>query len=235
MNENIEVMKDPSLLAVETSTEACSAALLIGGEIAERYEIAPRAHARLILGMVDELLAVAELKPQQLDAIAFGCGPGAFTGVRIAAGVVQGIAFGADLPVIPVSSLAALAQDAIDCTNQTRILAAIDARMGELYWGIYRRGDQGYAVAVGDEQVTDAARVVIPDSDMWFGAGSGWHAYGELLRGRLEQRLAGVAAETFPRARSVARLAVREWTAGNTVAADQALPVYLRNRVVQAP
>lgn len=220
------------LLALDTSTEACSAALLVDGEISERYELAPRAHAKLILGMVDELLREAALKPRQLDAIAFGRGPGAFTGVRIATGVAQGIAFGADLPVIPVSSLAALAQEAMDYHDQVQVLAGIDARMGELYWGAYQRNDQGYALPIGDEQVADAASVVVPDSGSWFGVGSGWDAYGELLRIRLEQRFAGTATKRFPRARAIARLAIWEWSEGNARAADQALPVYLRNRVV---
>jgi len=99
------------LLAVETSTEACSAALYIDGIVNERFELTPKEHTRLILPMIDSLMSDAGLKPQQLDALAFGCGPGSFTGVRIATGVIQGIAFGADLPVVPVSTLAAIAQD----------------------------------------------------------------------------------------------------------------------------
>ena len=113
------------LLALETATEACSAALAIDGDICERFEVAPRGHSQLILPMVDELMAEADIAIEQVDAIAFGRGPGAFTGLRIAVGVTQGIAFGADLPVVPVSSLAGLAQG---CVSDS-VLAAIDARM----------------------------------------------------------------------------------------------------------
>ena len=114
------------ILALETATEACSAALLIDGEVRERYEVAPRAHARLLLPMLEGLLAEAELKPMQLDAIAFGRGPGSFTGVRIAASVAQGIAFAADLPVLPVSTLAALAWPVLRVEPDSQVFAAID-------------------------------------------------------------------------------------------------------------
>src|SRR3569623_782227 len=123
-----------NLLAIDTATEACSAALYLDGAIAARYALAPREHARLILPMVDELLREADIKPTQLDAVSFGRGPGALTGLRIAAGVVQGIAYGADLPVVPVSSLAALAQGCYRERGVTRILATIDAGIG---WAAY--------------------------------------------------------------------------------------------------
>lgn len=225
---------NPTLLALDTSTEACSAALLLDGEIRERYELAPRAHARLILGMVEALLAEAGLKPRQLDAIAFGRGPGAFTGVRIATGVVQGIAFAAELPVIPVSSLAALAQDAMEQEDQARVLAAIDARMGELYWGVYRRDASGHAQRVGEEQVAQAAEVLVPAADTWLGVGSGWGAHADALRARLGERLIRTRPEVFPRARAIARLGIQAWREHKTVAPEQAVPVYLRNRVVHS-
>ena len=120
------------ILAVDTATEACSAALYINGDIQERFEIAPREHTRLLLPMVDSLMAEAGIRPQQLDAIAFGCGPGSFTGVRIAAGVMQGIAYGADLPVVPVSTLAAISQSCLQKTAHDTIFTAVDARMNEI-------------------------------------------------------------------------------------------------------
>jgi tRNA threonylcarbamoyladenosine biosynthesis protein TsaB len=129
------------LLALDTATEACSAAVWVDGTVLERYELAPRRHAALILPMIEAVLAEANLSPLQLDAIAFGRGPGAFTGVRIAVGIAQGIAFAADLPVIPISTLAALALGAAQETGYSRIAAALDARMGEVYWGVYAVAD----------------------------------------------------------------------------------------------
>lgn len=117
------------LLALDTSTEACSAALFIDGEIRQRFEITPKAHTKLLLPMIESLLAEAELKLSQLDALAFGCGPGSFTGLRIATGVVQGLAFGADLPIVPVSTLAALAQNRLP----ELAFVATDARIGEIF------------------------------------------------------------------------------------------------------
>ena len=123
------------LLALDTATEACSVALNIDGELTEHYELLPRRHSRELLPMVEKIIAAAGLSLTQLDAVAFGCGPGAFTGLRVATAMAQGLAFGADLPVIPVSTLAALAQQAHRCYQSTHVLAAIDARMDEVYWG----------------------------------------------------------------------------------------------------
>ena len=142
------------ILALDTATEACSAALLIDGEIRERFEIAPRAHARLLLPMLEDLLAEAGLKPAQLDAIAFGRGPGSFTGLRIAASVAQGIAFAADLPVLPVSTLAALAWPALRAARADQVFAAIDARMGEIYCAGFGLAAQGELLMLSEEQVT---------------------------------------------------------------------------------
>ena len=140
------------ILALDTATEACSAALLSGdGSVYERHDIAPRRHAELILPMVDGILTEAGLGLNDLDAIAFGRGPGAFTGVRIAAGVTQGLALGAGLPVIPVSSLAALAQPALG--KAAIVLPAIDARMGEVYWAAYESDQDGLVTALAGEQV----------------------------------------------------------------------------------
>ncbi|GAB4359545.1 MAG: tRNA (adenosine(37)-N6)-threonylcarbamoyltransferase complex dimerization subunit type 1 TsaB [Gammaproteobacteria bacterium] len=223
------------ILALDTSTEACSAALLVGREVSERYQWAPREHASLILGMIDQLLAEAEIGLGQLDAVAFGRGPGAFTGVRIATGVVQGIAFGADLPVVPVSSLKALAEEMRALHGHQRVLAAIDARMGEVYWGVYRAGADDRWQAEGEEQVAPAESVNLPEEGDWCGVGSGWQAYGERLAVRLGPRLCARHPDHYPRARSVAALGAVDFRDGLAVSAEEALPVYLRNRVVQAP
>ena len=222
------------LLAIETATEACSAALWLDGALTDRYEVAPREHTRLILPMMDELLAEAGVRLADLDALAFGRGPGAFTGVRIAAAVIQGAAFGADLPVVPVSTLAALAQQGLD-RSHTRVLAALDARMGEVYWGVFEADAEGLAVPVGHEQVIAPEAVPMPVGEGWYGIGTGWSAYGSALRARLDGHIGDVDSECFPSAKDVARLAVRDFAAGLAVSAEQALPVYLRDKVAEKP
>ena len=231
-NPDESVMK---LLALDTATEACSAALLIDGDVRERFEVAPRAHARLLLPMLEELLAEAGLKPTALDAVAFGRGPGSFTGVRIAASVAQGIAFAADLPVVPISTLAALAWPALCMTDSRRVFAAIDARMGEVYCAAYQGSVKEALVALTDEQVTPAATVCVPAGEAWYGVGSGWAVYAEVLRPHFGASLLSIDATALPRASTIAALAVHELARGHAVAADQALPVYLRNQVVQRP
>ncbi|HHZ88108.1 MAG TPA: tRNA (adenosine(37)-N6)-threonylcarbamoyltransferase complex dimerization subunit type 1 TsaB [Chromatiaceae bacterium] len=219
-----------NLLAIETATEACSAALWVDGKIIERYEIAPRQHARRILDMIDEVLAEAGVVKSQLDAIAFGRGPGAFTGLRIAAGVAQGIAFGLDLPVAPVSTLAALAQS-VDHGRYSQVLAVLDARMQQVYAGAYGVGDDGLVELQGTETVVDAEDMDLPEGDSWFGVGSGWKEYGLVIQERMNSRLAGFDADRFPRAESIARLGAKMLAAGQGVAPEQALPVYLRDQV----
>lgn len=219
------------LLAIDTSTDACSAAVLISGEVRERFELAPRAHSALVLPMVKSLLAEAGLAVAQLDAIAFGCGPGSFTGVRIAAGVTQGIAFGADLPVIPVSTLATLAQGACDDLGLTHVLATLDARMHEVYWGAYLRGDDGAVHLQGEEGVYAPDQVPVPEPAPWIGVGSGWLGYDAVLRAHLPGLIVATHAQRHPRARDVARLGAHGLQHGHTVSAEQALPVYLRNEV----
>ncbi|MCB1858660.1 MAG: tRNA (adenosine(37)-N6)-threonylcarbamoyltransferase complex dimerization subunit type 1 TsaB [Gammaproteobacteria bacterium] len=223
------------LLAIETAAEACSAALYLDGEIALRQVVEPRRHSALILEMMDALLAEAQLGLSQLDGLAFGCGPGSFTGVRIATGVIQGVAFAEDLPVVPVSTLAALAQRCFRERGERRLLPAFDARMGELYWGSYRIDDSGLAAPVERELVADPQRVFLPDGGEWFGVGSGWIAHGTVLRDRFAARLSGVDGATLCSAWDVALLGEAGFRAGKAVTAEQALPVYLRDRVAWKP
>jgi len=221
------------LLAIETATEACSAALLVDGEISQRYEIAPREHARRILVMVDELLADAQIKPAQLDGIAFGRGPGSFMGVRIAASVTQGIAYALDLPVVPVSTLAAIAQE----SGFTHTVAAIDARMDEIYFGVFERADSNQTVQpVGEERLLKPENVSLIDSEnqTWHGVGTGWQAYSEVMGSRLPQVIPS-EQYLYPTAKAVAQLAVDMLVAGNTVTAEHAVPVYLRDKVAEKP
>jgi len=221
------------LLAVETATEACSAALLIDDVITERWELAPRAHTRLILPMIEQLMAEAGLRPSQLDAVAFGCGPGSFTGVRIATGVVHGIAFGADLPVVPVSTLAALAQDFFSRDNESLVFTAMDARMDEVFWGVYQRDDQGFARLLGKEAVIGADQVEFP-AMRGVGLGSGWLAYRQALTGRLGGLVERVVAENvWPKAAAIARLGGYYYQLGLAVPVEQAQPVYLRDKVAK--
>lgn len=220
------------LLAVETATEACSAALLIDGEVAERFEVAPRQHTQLILPMVDQLLADAELKLTGLDGLAFSRGPGAFTGVRIATGVIQGLAFAADLPVAPISTLAAMAHGQYRSAGQQNILTAIDARMGEIYWAGYRFSASGEMAVSVPEQVISAALAPLPESGEWFGVGSGWQSDGEALAARLGERLIGTNASLLPHAGDIALLAAPIIERGDGVSAARALPIYLRDQVV---
>lgn len=218
------------LLALDTTTEACSAALHIDNAIIEVYELAPRRHAEIILGMIDGLLAEAGMTLNMLDALAFGRGPGAFTGLRISAGIVQGLAFGAELPVVPVSTLAALAQSA-DSDSQY-LVSAIDARMGEIYWCIYRRDSDGMVCAVTDEQVSLPGQLLLPNPPgSCFGIGSGWATYHDTLSAVTGKDLTGFNGDCFPRSRHILELAVPELRQGNTIAADRVAPVYLRNKV----
>ena len=222
------------LLAIETATETCSAALWSDGQVIEHYQFAPREHNRLILPMVEAVLAEAGLSAVQLDALAFGRGPGSFTGVRIAAGVAQGIALGADLPVVPVSTLAALAESALAETGLDCAYACIDARMGEVYWSVYQAG-QGGLELLGDEVVLPAEQVAFPEETSGVGIGSGWGTYGAVLAERLGGRAKLALPERFPRASSVARLGALAFRQGAALSPEQALPVYLRDNVAKKP
>lgn len=218
-----------NLLAIETATESCSAALNIGGRIIERSEIAPRRHAELILPMIESLLAEAGIARTQLDGIAVGRGPGAFTGVRLAIAVSQGLALALDIPVVPVSSLAALAQDAP--VSEASILAVIDARMGEVYAGAFRRGADGLAEAIGEESIGKADALSLPQSIQWSIVGTGWDAYRDALTSRMPAPPVFADGACYPQARAVAALAAPQFAAGRGVAPEQALPVYLRDKV----
>jgi tRNA threonylcarbamoyladenosine biosynthesis protein TsaB len=225
----------PRLLAIDTSTDACSVAYCDGVNTVENFVEAPREHMLRLLPMVDELLHSQGVALRDLDAIAFGRGPGSFTGLRICLGAVQGLAFGAELPVIAISTLAALAQTALTrvvMSPGSRILSAIDARMDEVYWGWFQLGDDGLVESLGAEQVSAPEAVaLLPESAaQCYGFGSGWN-----YRARLPQgAFAAIDSAVLPRAAAVARLALPQWRAGNVLTAEQALPVYLRDNVAWA-
>jgi len=252
------------ILALDTATENCSVALLIEGRVIAREQRLERGHAGRILPMVDEVLTEAGVTLEALSAIAFGRGPGAFTGVRLAASVTQGLAFAAALAVVPISDLRALAQRALEADpTLTGVLACIDARMREVYWGCYER-NAGLAAALGDERLSSAEGVRLPDA--WSrssargaavegtgsaragggapgaapaalrigGAGSGFRAHPGLPSG-LGRPLERLWPELLPRATEIVRLAAPEVAQGRVYPAEQALPVYLRDEVVPPP
>ena len=223
-----------NILAIETATEACSAAVYRDGEIFHRFELAPRKHTQLILPMMDEVLAEAGVTRNALDAIAFGRGPGAFTGLRIAVGVAQGLALALDKPLIGVSTLAAMAQQIADTQDvgELSLLAAIDARMNEAYWARYQNVN-GEVVLQGEEQVS-APEILIQSDDIDSAVfGSGWEAYHPSVFENPPSWVKKSVTDVFPSAYYIAKLAASAYQRGELLDAADAEPVYLRNNVAK--
>jgi tRNA threonylcarbamoyladenosine biosynthesis protein TsaB len=220
------------LLAIETSTEACSAALYLDDEIHESFEIAPREHTKRILPMIDKLMAQAQLKPQQLDGIAFSCGPGSFTGVRIATGITHGIALGADLPVVPVSTLAAIAQTFFNHNSENIAFTAMDARMSEIFWGVYEKNSAGYAQLINKEAVTPAIEIQFP-TQSGVGIGTGFKLYPEPLKQVLGKLLLRYEIDNLPRAAAIAQLGALALANNQGLPVELAQPTYLRDKVAK--
>ncbi len=219
-----------NLLAIETATESCSVALMYGDALIERSELAPRRHAELVLPFAESLLAEAGITRAQLDCIAVGRGPGAFTGVRLGVSIAQGLALALDLPVVTVSSLAALAMQAPH--DGTDVLALIDARMGEMYTGAFRFDADDLAQPLDEERVIRAEDLVLPSSSSaWNAIGSGWDAYRGALLARLPSPPRWAEGNCYPQARDVARLAAPHFMVGDVLSPECALPVYLRDKV----
>ena len=214
------------ILALDTSTEHCSVALWRDGAVDAREVLAGQRHSQLLLPMVDELLERHELTVAGLDGIAFGQGPGSFTGLRIACGVTQGLAFGAGLPVVGVGTLLAMAA----ATGVGRVVCCLDARMGEIYHAVYAKGKAGWEPVHAPNLCAPGA-APLPPAGQWTGCGSGFAAHGTVLEQRHAGRLSAIMPDIFPHARDIARLAVLEFEAGRTLAAEQALPVYIRDKV----
>jgi len=223
------------ILAIETSTEYCSVALWQDGALNERCERVGQKHSEVLLGMVDGVLRDAGCTVQEVEGIAFGKGPGSFTGVRIACGVAQGLAFGADLKVVGVCTLHALAE----ATGQDKVIAALDARMGELYFAAYEKRDGAWRTVIEPCLCTAESAPAVAGSG-WFGCGSGFALdsptptpppEGEGLKVRYGAQLCGVEAQAVPQAAAIARLAVPEFAQGHAVDAALALPLYLRDKV----
>lgn len=221
------------ILALDTATEACSVALGVGDRTLERYVELERGHAELILPLVDEVLAEAGITLEQLDALAFGRGPGGFTGVRLAASVAQGLAFGAGLGVVPVSDLAAVAQRVVQIDPlMRRVLVVNDARMREVYWAEYVAAAQ--LQLAGEERVDAPSAVVLPVGPdvRWAAAGRGLAAWPELAE---RCRIAGATLHPglLPRATEILALARPRVAARQLLDPVDALPVYVRDRVAE--
>lgn len=223
------------ILAFDTSTEACSCALFMDGEIHEQYLVAPRQHTQLLLPMIHELLAQHGVGFSALDALAFGRGPGSFTGLRIATGVAQGIAFAASLPVVPVSSLAALAGEIQAETGADLVLSCLDARIEEVYWGLYAR-DGDVPVLVGEEILCQPEQVLLPEHEAPSFAigGDGLH-YRERLPAALRARSSAECPGLLPHAAWIARIAAADFARGISVDAEAVRPTYLRDQVTRQP
>lgn len=218
------------ILALDTSTDACSAALLLDDQLTDRFVIEPRRHTHLLLPMVEELLAEAGVALNSLDAIAFGRGPGSFAGIRIATGAAQGLALAADLPVVPVSTLKAMAW--AEGEDSGSLLTVLDARMDEVYWCAWQWQD-GEPVALVEEQVCAPAQIHLPSeclTQSFGGLGSGW-CYREQMPAELVRQVSEIKVEIYPQASAMAQLAQRALKRGETMAPDDARPVYLRDQV----
>lgn len=220
------------IIAIDTATEACSVALWNNGEKHALFEICPREHTQRILPMVQQILAESGVSLNQLDALAFGRGPGSFTGVRIGIGIAQGLAMGADLPMIGVSTLATMAQGAFRQMGATQVLAAIDARMGEVYWGQYQRQNDGVWVGENTEAVFTPERAqqnVMALAGEWASVGTGWGTYPDMAAATPITLVDGQI--TLPQAEDMLPLALVDFALGKMTAVENAQPTYLRNEV----
>lgn len=218
------------ILALDTSTEACSVALCDGDDRIAQSEICPKEHTRKILPMIDAVLTEAGLSLNQLDAIAFGRGPGSFTGVRISVSIAQGLALGADLPLLAISTLKTLAQGTYRLTGATQVLSVIDARMHEIYWCEFQQEQSGLWLAIGEEKITAPEKLteLMMKDKIYSPAGSGWVTYPELLSSATKT---SESHYLFPLAEDMLILALRQFENHECLTVDEALPVYLRNEV----
>lgn len=227
-----------NLLALDTSSIACSVALSIDNELFERHAVKPKEHTRLLIPMIEDVLADADANLRDLDAVVLGNGPGSFIGIRIAASVAQGLCYGAGLKLLPVSSLAAIAAESLQVPSATRVVVAQDAHMNEVYLACFLKGEDGLPLADGDavlqpiEIIERIERSKDDDSSSarWYAAGAGWQRYPELLRLN-EDRLAGVVDAQLPRARYLLDLGRRAFLAGEAIEPEALVPAYVRNRI----
>ncbi len=216
---------------MDTSTEACTVALQIDGVVDQKFAVIPRHHNQELLPMIQQLLTERKVGPEALDFIAFGCGPGSFTGLRITVGVVQGLAFGADIPVVPVSTLACMAQGYHRQTGVTQCLVAMQARQQEIYFGIYEVLDGRMQSRVPDVLI-NAADAKLTGTGEWWGVGNGWQ-HRDLLESALGISVQDTDQGFLPHAEDLITLAEPEFLQGNSLSAADAMPVYLRDTVAR--
>lgn len=215
-----------NILAFDTSTEYLSLALLKGGETF-RYDCnASQVHSQIILPQIQALLDSASLQLSDLQGITFGAGPGSFTGVRIAAGVAQGLGFGANLPVVSVCTLLALAE----ASGADKVIACLDARMGEVYHAAYEKVDNAWQCIIEPGLYKPDAVPAIAGAG-WVGAGSGWQTYAEQLSAAYVEQLQATQPQLLPIADAILKLALPIFAKGEAKPASEAMPIYIRNRV----
>lgn len=216
------------ILALDTSTDACSVALLNNEQRICRFEVVPRGHTKLLLPMVESVLKEAQLSVEELDAIAFGRGPGSFAGIRIATGATQGLAVAFDTPVVPLSTLETLAFQALQrCPSAGFILSTLDARMDEVYWAVFKV-ENGTIFAFTDEQVTAPSAVVLPeDVSSCVAIGPGLN-YIEQMSDSTKNLFSKVFLDEYPNAESMLNMVVSALDRGDQVSPEEALPVYVR-------
>ena len=214
------------ILAFDTATEYCSTALWLDGTVLCRDVHAGQTHSQRLLPQCQSLLAEAGMQLADLDGIAFGMGPGSFTGLRIACAVAQGLAFGADLRVVGVNSLQAIAA----ASGDEKVIACLDARMGEVYHAAYQRHEDDW-LEMSPAMVCKPEQVPLLEAGEWTGCGSGFAAYPEVLAARYGVSLAAVKADIYPTARHIAGLAVRQFSSFKAIAPEFAAPLYIRNKV----
>lgn len=217
-----------NILTLDTSSTACSLALQKGKELKTLHTIAPMQQAKLILPMIHELLESFALTPEDLDLIAYGGGPGSFTGIRIANSVAQGFGLGAQKPIIRISSLAALAQAAFLEYGHNEVLVAVDARMEQIYWASYKVMARGYMELVDQELLCAPEDITIPTGKNWCGVGDGWEKYQESLASKLDFKPYPIHIQPLPTAHAILQLAKIEFELGRQFTVSDAVPVYLR-------
>jgi tRNA threonylcarbamoyladenosine biosynthesis protein TsaB len=221
------------LLAIDTSSNACSVAVQVESDIIERHVVEPRAHTRILLPMITAVLDEADVTVAELDAVVLGNGPGSFIGMRIGASVAQGLAYGAGINIVPVSSLAAVAVEAIATHAADKVLIAQDARMHEIYLGRYRAATDGLPIAEVSEQICKIGEIADLESD-YVAAGVGWRKYPQLAEMN-EQRISILSDIDYPRAEYLLRPGVKAYQDGQTVAPEALVPAYLRMKVAEVP